>query len=172
MKLILCISFLFLLSCNVEEIEPQLVEEYFFNKEVPNPIDIPTISEIKGKYLVSRPIPADYKFYINELELFEAPNNQMYFSIPSYCQWSCPEFIPRLTKKNDIYLKLNGFDVIIPDQNAIIEENEQFKLLISNGKGSISRDKKTIKINYSMYELGRVQPLKLADFSYTFTKIK
>lgn len=167
MKRFFYVSFLFLISCSVEEIEPQIVEEYFFNKAVSNPIAIPTTSELKGKYSVSR---TEYKFYIRELELFEAPNNQMYFTIPSYCQWNCSEVIPRLTKTNSIYFKLNGFDISLPDQNAVIEESEQFKLLISNGKGSVSRDKKTITINYTMFELGRAQPLKVSDFSYTFIR--
>ena len=175
MKAFLYISFLFLLSCSVEETEPQIIEEYFFKKTVENPTILPKAVEIKGIYTCKVKAvgstetasfdPVNFEF----LSTLTALNDLDFdFTLPQDCLFKCDN-THRLNPQIKLKAKINGFNVIIPNQEisrldggGSVYDTYQ----ISNGSGLINRTKNIITITFRIV-FNRVEKM---DFTYTLTK--
>lgn len=177
MKIFLFISFLFLISCNIEETEPQIIEEYFFKKKVINPIIQPTASQLEGLYIVKRTANNGKEFAQKELKLEAIDKTNMFFKIYRTCLIGCttndldPYYLsryPNLSIEDKINIKIEGFGITIPNQQFKVGDGFNTSIInIYEGKGKISIDKRTITISYKLSiekEVGSI------NYSYSFTK--
>lgn len=177
MRKFLSVSLLFLLSCSIEETEPQIVEEYFFKKTVDSPTILPTVNELEGRYLVTRTSDKGKEFAQKELKLEAIDKTSMFFKIYRTCLIGCtnndldPYYLsryPNLSIEDKINIKIEGFTISIPNQQFKVGDGFNISIInIYDGKGKISKDKKTITISYSLSvekEVGSI------NYSYNFTK--
>jgi hypothetical protein len=173
--IILCLTFY---ACSVKNIEPELVDEYFFKKAVDTPTVLPTTKELEGVYLVER--QGDWEgrvFAQKEIELIAFDNSLMYFNIYRRCILSCqPNDIdpvrlrnnPTLAIQDKIYLELSGFSIFTPFQQIRYGSEPNEYVNVSKGTGRLSKNKKSFSFSYEL-ALG-IEPIGTIPYTYTFTK--
>lgn len=172
MKLI--ISFfcvLLIYGCSVENIDPELVDEYFFRKEIANPTALPTAIDLKGVYhckvqAVSSTETASFDPINFEFQSTVQALNDSNFnlSVPQDCVFKCDNSY-RLLPEIKIEASIIGFSIILPNQ-LIGKSNFGDNISISNGKGIIDRSKNTITIAFRIV-FNRIEK---TDFTYTLTR--
>lgn len=179
MKLIITFFCVFLIyGCSVKNIDPELVDEYFFKKEVSSPTVQPTTKELEGIYMVER--IGDWEGRVlaqKEFELIAVDESNMYFKIYRRCLLSCeasdidPNWLtryPNMAIEDKIYLKLEGFSIYPPFQQIKYGNATNEYVNISGGKGKLTKNKKSFSFNYELF-LG-VEPVGSIPYTYNFIK--
>ncbi|MBC7409567.1 MAG: hypothetical protein H7339_14360 [Arcicella sp.] len=124
MRKFLSVSLLFLLSCSIEETEPQIIEEYFFKKTVDSPTILPKTVDIKGIYTCKVKAvgstetasfdPINFEFLSTLTALNDLDFN---FTLPQDCLFKCDNS-HKLYPEIKLKATINGYNVIIPNQEV------------------------------------------------------
>lgn len=168
-------SLLFLLmfaSCEVVEVDPDVIEEYLFSN-LSDASPRPTTKELAGVYQVTvntndpnlRIIP--YETQVSERALNAT---ELVISLPQECLSNCDKLLGNRFPKTNISVTVKGFTLVIPAQDIRIYDqyqrlDETKKLKAATGRVDNSKTKLTFPITITKYsgELG-------LEMNYTLIK--